>query len=231
MCGRYTIIATAIEIERRFEATLAHGFTARFNAAPTQLLPVVSNENPGIVSLFRWGMLSNWAGDRSIQPIINSRIETITERPTFREAIQKRRCLIPADGYYEWKRLSKKSKIPYRVCLENDELFSFAGIWGLAYDANKKLVPSFSIITSCSSDELGHIHDRMPLILNRDAEKQWLTQSMEIKEISGFLLENRISKLKTFPVSSRVNSVINDNPDLIIPAPAIDQFGNFSLFD
>jgi len=230
MCGRYTIIATAKEIERRFDVDVPVGYSPRFNAAPTQLLPVITNQSPQILSFFHWGLQPSWTIDKSLPPLINSRIETITEKPAFRNALIQRRCLVPADGYYEWKRLSKKSKIPYRIGLEKNELFSFAGIWEVAFDEKHNTINSFSIITTSATNELALIHDRMPIILRKEEEKLWLADSIPEDDYTGFLSNNSLSKLTSYPVSSLVNSVNNEGPYLIKPNQAMDQFGNLDLF-
>ncbi|MDZ7608450.1 MAG: SOS response-associated peptidase [Cyclobacteriaceae bacterium] len=230
MCGRYTIIATVKEIERRFGVEVPAAYGPRYNAAPTQLLPVITNESPGQLVFFRWGLQPSWAMDKATPPLINSRIETITEKPAFRNSLMQCRCLVPADGYYEWKRLSKKSKIPYRIGLEKNELFSFAGIWTVAVDEKQNSRYSFSIITTTATNELASIHDRMPVILNREEEKLWLTESFAGGDYTGFLINNMNSKLTYYSVSSLVNSVNNEGSALIKPALAMDQFGNLDLF-
>jgi len=230
MCGRYTIIATAKEIERRFEVEVPASYAPRFNAAPTQALPVITNNSPGGLSFFRWGLVPSWSQGKNSSPLINARIETINEKTTFRNALQHRRCLIPADGYYEWKRISKKSRIPYRLCLESKEMFSFAGLWEIYIDENQDNVSSFTIITTNSTDELSQLHDRMPVILDRDFEKMWLNDSMEVGALISFLQKHHVSNLHSYPVSSKVNAVQNDDPKLIETAPAMDQYGNLSLF-
>jgi putative SOS response-associated peptidase YedK len=230
MCGRYTIIATVKEIERRFEVDVPEEYSPRYNAAPSQLLPVITNESPAQLSFFRWGLQPSWALDRSTPPLINSRIETIAEKPAFRNALTHRRCLVPADGYYEWKRLSKKSKIPYRIGLGKNALFYFAGLWEVAVDEKQQSQYSFSIITTSATNELASIHDRMPIILNPENEKLWLTDSFAGGDYTGFLSDNMMSKLTYYPVSSLVNSVNNEGADLIKATLAADQFGNLDLF-
>lgn len=232
MCGRYTIIATAKEIERRFDVEVPVGYTPRYNAAPTQSLPVIINENDNRcrMTFFRWGLVPSWSKTKKHLPLINARLETLDEKATFKNALQHRRCLIPADGYYEWKRISKKSKIPYRICLGDRGLFAFAGIWELFTDENHDELYTFTIITTSASNDLSQIHDRMPVILDREAEKIWLNESMTTERLTGLLQKNHLSNLNSYSVSSMVNSVIKDDLSLIAPAPAVDQYGNLSLF-
>jgi putative SOS response-associated peptidase YedK len=230
MCGRYTIIATAKEIERRFNVEVREEYSPRFNAAPTQLLPVITNQSRGILSFFRWGLQPAWTLNKPMPPLINSRIETIAEKPVFRQAIIQRRCLVPANGYYEWKQLSKKSKIPYLIGLGKNELFAFAGIWNASVDENQNTYFSFSIITTAAVPELANLHDRMPVILLPEAENRWLADGTSDADYSRFLSINSISRLTRHPVSSLVNSVNNEGPELIKPTQAADQFGNLDLF-
>jgi putative SOS response-associated peptidase YedK len=232
MCGRYTIIAKAEEIEKRFKVEVPEIYSPRYNAAPTQILPVITNENPGGLSFFRWGLIPSWAQDVSIgSKLINARSETIEERPSFRQAFKSRRCLVIADGYYEWKAVSKKSRIPYRIQLASEQLFSFAGLWELYKTSTDSIVHSFTIVTTESNAKTSHIHERMPVILNVDTEKIWLNNDAATEEHLSVLRSYDKKEIKFYSVSNLVNSVQNDNEQLIKPAPAMDQSGNLSLFD
>ncbi len=232
MCGRYTIIAKAEEIEKRFKVEVPEIYSQRYNAAPTQILPVITNEHPEGLSFFRWGLIPSWAQDVSIgSKLINARSETIDEKPSFREAFRSRRCLVIADGYYEWKTVSKKSKIPYRIQLNTEQLFSFAGLWEIYKTSTDSIIHSFTIVTTESNDKTSHIHERMPVILNPETEKIWLNNDVAPVEHFSVLRPYEEKKIKYYSVSNLVNSVQNDNEHLIKPAPAMDQSGNLSLFD
>lgn len=232
MCGRYTIIAKAEEIEKRFHVEAPESFTPRYNAAPTQILPVITNKSPEGVSLFHWGLIPKWAKDKSISSkLINARSETIAEKASFKNALKQRRCLVIADGFYEWKRSSKKSIIPYRIVLDTKELFAFAGLWEEYEDENQNLVNTFTIITTMANSTISKIHERMPVILDTKSEQLWLSSSLSTEEHLNLLKPYEEQKMDYYTISPMVNSVRNDNPQLIIPAPPADQFGNLTLFD
>lgn len=232
MCGRYTIIAKAEEIEKRFNVAVPETYSARYNAAPTQILPVITNESPKGLSFFHWGLIPGWAKDKSISSkLINARAETISEKASFKSALKNRRCLVIADGFYEWKRTTKKSKIPYRIILNSNRLFAFAGLWEEYEDENQEIVNTFTIITTNANTTVSKIHDRMPVILNQETEQEWLNASLSTEEHINLLQPYDANKMEYHTISPLVNSVANDNPQLIAPAPPADQFGNLTLFD
>ena len=232
MCGRYTIIAKAEEIEKRFNVNVPETYKPRYNAAPTQILPVITNESPEGLSFFNWGLVPSWAKNKSISSkLINARSETLTEKVSFKNALKHRRCLIPADGFYEWKKSSKKSKIPYRIFLKTNELFAFAGLWEEYEDEEQEIVHTFTIITTTANTTISPIHDRMPVILEKDAEQSWLNSSISIENHISLLKAVDADKIEFHSISPLVNSVTNDNPQLIVPTPPADQFGNLTLFD
>ena len=150
---------------------------------------------------------------------------------SFKNALQKRRCLVIADGFYEWKRTSKKSRIPYRIQLKGASLFAFAGLWEEYEDEDQNRIHTFSIITTSANPLVSKIHDRMPAILDREKEAEWLASSFSTDKHLDFLKSYDERKMESFSVSSQVNAVENDNPRLILPAPSADQFGNLTLFD
>ena len=163
--------------------------------------------------------------------MINARSETITEKASFKRAFEKRRCLVITDGYYEWKKVSNKSKIPYRIQLASEKLFAFAGLWEKYQDEDNSTIYSFTIVTTESSEKTAHIHERMPVILNPDTEKIWLNNQSSVSDHLELLQPYPTEKIKYYSVSNLVNNVRNDSTELITPAPAMDQSGNLSLFD
>lgn len=229
MCGRYTIIATPQEVKTRFNVDVPEGFRSRYNAAPTQILPVITNQDPEGLSFFHWGLMSNLA--KSISPkLINTMAETLEEKASFKNSMKFRRCLIPADGFYEWKSLGKKTKIPYRVTLGKNELFAFAGLWEEFEDDNGEMVHTFTIITTRSTDAIAEVHDRMPVILPKEKEALWLDDSLTAREHLQLFDSLNLAKINMHTVSPRVNDVRNDDRTLINHAPSADQFGNYTLF-
>ena len=232
MCGRYTIIAKAEEIEKRFNVEVPESFTPSYNAAPTHILPVITNKNPDGVSLFQWGLIPGWAKDKRIgSKLINARAETITEKASFKNAFKQKRCLVIADGFYEWKRSSKKIKIPHRILLDTKELFAFAGLWEEFRDENQHVVHTFTIITTKANSAISKIHERMPVILEPGTEQKWLSSTISAGEQLELLKPYDEQRMDFYTVSPLVNSVSNNNSQLIIPTPPADQFGNLTLFD
>lgn len=231
MCGRYTLAKKAEDVAKRFKVDVPNHYKPRFNAAPTQLLPVITADSPEGLSWFYWGLIPAWSKNKSIsQKLINARAETVEEKASFRTALQQRRCLIPADGFYEWKPVSKKGKVPYRITLLNEELFAFAGLWEEYEDDEGDAVHTFTIITTQANSTLESIHDRMPVILSREAEGLWLDPKTSAEDLRKVLQPYDRDATRFYTVSARVNGPALDEPSLINPAPSADQFGNYTLF-
>lgn len=232
MCSRYSIATTAEKLEKRFNIEADERFQPRYNASPTQLLPVITSESPQGFSFFYWGMSPPFSKDKTLSSkFYNSKSETIAEKQSQKNALLTRRCLVPANGYYEWKQLSKKSKIPYYVALQTQDPFAFAGIWEEFEDEHDETVHTFSIMTTAANKTISSIHDRMPVILTADSEKIWLDEKSSFENLMQVLSPYPSEKIFLHTVSSRVNSLANDGPELIKPAPASDQFGNYTLFN
>ena len=180
MCGRYTLVKPAKEISERFNVEVNKVYQPRFNAAPTQLMPVITSDSPEGLSWFYWGLVPAWSKDKAVsQKLINARAETLEEKASFRNALKKRRCLVPADGFYEWKPVGKKSKVPYRITLLQEELFAFAGLWEEYEDEEGQMIHTFTIVTTEANNALQSLHSRMPVILSKQAEKAWLNTAAE----------------------------------------------------
>ncbi|GAB4344043.1 MAG: SOS response-associated peptidase [Flammeovirgaceae bacterium] len=219
MCGRYTLAKTLEEVRDRFKVKDIRGtYSMRWNAAPSQFLPVIASSTVEAVSFFRWGLIPSWSKEISIAyHTINARIESIFEKPAFQYAIQHQRCLVIADGYYEWKTIGKE-KIPYYICLDNHELFSMAGIWDVWNSPKGEPIHSFSILTIPSTSKIRDIHDRMPVILRKDQEKNWISDiKITQNQLDELVVSSQNQHLKAFTVSKKVNSVETDSPDLILP--------------
>lgn len=215
MCGRYSFAVEDELIWERFGVSVRSAiYKARYNCAPSQELAVITNQDPAELQFFRWGLIPFWAKDPLIgNKLINSKAETIAEKPSFRHAFRKRRCLVPADGFYEWKK--NGTKVPYRIILGGGSPFAMAGIWESWTSPGGATIHSFSIITTEPNELMAPIHNRMPVILMPDDEKRWLYEDNEthLQE----LLKPYPSKLmKVFPVSSLVNSPHNDSPEVTL---------------
>jgi putative SOS response-associated peptidase YedK len=216
MCGRYTITESPNELAARFRAALAGvGFAPRYNAAPTQVLPVVVDEDGRRLALMRWGLIPSWAKDESIgNRLINARADSVASKPSFRTAFKHRRCLVPADGFYEWLK-EGKTKTPIRVTPEQGGVIAFAGLWDRWKDAEGRDVLSFTIITTDANDQTRKVHDRMPLMLPRNREDDWLDPKADATTLQRILESPVDTRLTLEPVSTRVNSPRNDDPSLI----------------
>lgn len=233
MCSRYSIIAKAEDIASRFAVDIPPAFyKPNYNAAPSQLLPVITSDSPQGLSLFYWGLPPERSKNRTItERIINLRAETIHEKPVFKKVLRSNRCLIPADGYYEWKRIGKKATIPYRVTRKDRALFAFAGIWEEFEDESGDSQHTFSVVTVPGNSLTAMIHERMPCILSREAEGLWLNSKTAEPNLLSLLIPYPADLLDLYTVSPRVNSIQYNDSLLIMPAPAADQHGNLTLFD
>lgn len=215
MCGRYSITSTETDLTRRFGAELGvESVKVRYNAAPSQDLPVIANTAPTRIMLYRWGLIPSWAKDNSIgNRMINARAETIAEKPAFRKAIRTQRCLALADGFYEWKK-TPRGKNPYRIALKNNEPFAFAGVWESWMDEKGHGIRSFAIITVEPNSLLAEIHNRMPAILLRQNENVWLSE-ISLSEALAMLLPYPAELMEAYPVSKLVSSPSNDFVEVI----------------
>lgn len=231
MCGRYSLAKTKQELEVRFKAEMLEDFSPRYNVAPTQLMPVITSDSPDGFSHFYWGITPEFAKNKPVsQKFINARAETIAEKASFKSAFQKRRCLIPADGFYEWKQLGKKSKSPHRFIIAGDKAFAFAGLWEEYENEKGEIKHTFLILTTEPNDIVSSIHDRMPVILTREAEKTWLSKYSSETDLLNILKPYDANEMISYPVSPLVNQTSNDNPSLIRKTSPMDQFGNYTLF-
>ncbi len=221
MCGRFQLSVKGRQISERFNVEVFDEmFSPAYNCAPSQQLPVIANKLPGELRFFRWGLIPFWAKDPRIGfKLINARAETLAEKPAFRQALRKRRCLIPANGFYEWR---KSDKTPFRIFLKNEELFAFAGIWESWKDAEGRTVHSFSIITTKANSLMESIHDRMPVILPREREQDWLKEE-NVELLTRLLRPFDSKKMEAYPVSTKVDSPKNDGPELVQPVPSGSQ--------
>ncbi|MDX5422138.1 MAG: SOS response-associated peptidase [Hymenobacteraceae bacterium] len=220
MCGRYTFIPKKEAKGRSRAVKLLKQYhdEARYNAAPSQLLPVITNEAPDTLQFFSWGLLPHWAREKGYKhKSINARAESLTEKPTFRELINSRRCLVPADSFYEW-RATSAGKQPYRILLKSEELFCFAGLWDAWTDKETgEVVDSFTIITTEANELMRPIHERMPVLLHPEEEELWLSSEQANEHLLSLLRPYPSGELKAYPVSQLVNSPANDTPRVLDP--------------
>jgi putative SOS response-associated peptidase YedK len=222
MCGRYRLSRRKRIIEEHFETqTWDDDWNPRYNIAPTQRIPVVRQhpkEPVRQISPMRWGLIPSWAKDTSgAARMINARSETAHTLPAFREAMKLRRCLVPADGFYEWQRRGS-AKQPFCFEVGDGELFAFAGLWERWRDPSGQWVKSCSILTTNPNAVTSAIHDRMPVILHPDSYDLWLDPGMQnVAAISELLKPYDAKSMRSYSVSTRMNHVANDDEECSRP--------------
>jgi len=221
MCGRFTIIRLSEFLDRFpwIVRTDAAPMPARYNVAPSQAVAAVTNQQSKI-DYVRWGLVPSWAKDLSVgNRMINARAETLAEKPAFSRLLRRRRCLIPADGFYEWrKNPDGKTKTPMYIRMTGGRPFAFAGLWDTWHDPDGATVPSCTIITTTPNELMRPIHDRMPVILKEADYQRWLAPEETPAESLTKLLEPYpAGEMEAFAVSKAVNSPRVDAPQLIEP--------------
>jgi len=218
MCGRYSIAVEGEKLQRYSAARLTFPYVPRYNAAPSQDLPVILNESPEKIVAVRWGLKPPWIRSIKRDGLINVRSDTLKERATFNKDLLERRCLVLADGFYEWKGTSSGRKIPYRFVRKDRSLFAFAGLWQMNRDKDGNDLRTFAIITTNASAPVKAIHDRMPVILKREEESIWLSRATGLPQIWDVMKNSEARSLTAYEVSRALNNAKNDSPDLIVPA-------------
>ncbi|WP_255193380.1 SOS response-associated peptidase [Natronobeatus ordinarius] len=238
MCGRYTLFVEQADLEERFDAAFEASFSPRYNLAPGQRLPVITDAAPETVRQLEWGLVPSWADDDA-NGLINARAETIDEKPSFRDAYRRQdrdpaaptagRALVLANGFYEWVE-AEGEKRPYRVAFEDDRPFAMAGLWarwepettqvgldafggGVDADDEDGVLETFTIVTAAPNDLVADLHHRMAAILEPAVERQWLTE----EDPRALLEPVSAAEMRAYPVSTAVNSPANDDPSLVEP--------------
>ena len=217
MCGRYTLIADLGDLARRFAFDGSNfSYDPGYNIAPTDCVLTVRNVEGREAAFMKWGLIPFWAKDPKIgNRMINARAETVGEKPAFRNALRRRRCLVLADGYYEWQK-TPVGKRPYRIIMKSGEPFAMAGLWETWKDPQGDVVPSCTIITTAANEFLAPIHNRMPVILTRETEETWLDPSIEeASDLAHLLIPSPDDALDAYEVSTLVNYARNNNPEVI----------------
>lgn len=221
MCGRFTLFAEYDEIIDRFDieaAIQSEHYSPNYNVAPSHsVLSVINDGTKNRLGYLKWGLIPPWSKDEKIgYKMINARAETLVEKPSYRNAYKKRRCLIIADSFYEWKRHSDKTKTPMRIKLKSSKLFGMAGLWESWKSPTGNTIYTCSVITTTPNELVKDIHDRMPVILKPEEEKIWLNPLMDDTNYLNDLLKPYPQELMdAYEVSSLVNSPKNNSPNLI----------------
>jgi putative SOS response-associated peptidase YedK len=227
MCGRFRVARRKHIIEQHFDAVSDEpDWSPRFNVAPTQPVPVIRQhprEAGREISFMRWGLIPSWSKNTSgAARMINARSETAATTPAFRDPLKSRRCLISADGFYEWQRTAT-GKQPFCFEVNGGELFAFAGLWDLWKDPSGQWVKSCSILTTTANAVTAAVHDRMPVILGPADYDLWLDPGMTNVEAASDLLKPfDAGQMRSYPVSSRVNNVANDDVECSMPVEIVE---------
>ena len=219
MCGRYTLKTPLNVLTERFDIEEApSSITPSYNIAPTQHVATVLSENgKRKLEMLRWGLIPSWAKDPEIgNKMINARAETVAEKPSYRKAFKKSRCLILADGFYEWQK-TDSGKQPFHIRMQGGSPFAFAGLWE-SWDKGDGL-RSCTIITTDANDLVGEVHNRMPVILHPEDYEMWLDPDFEEREpLTTLLKPFPAEAMETYVVSRRVNKPSNNEPGVVEPA-------------
>jgi len=226
MCGRYTLAADAELIEGRFDVQLM-GLPriSRYNVAPTQDVLTIAGQGPRRAGMMRWGLVPSWTKDISVgNRMINARAETLAKRPAFRTALQRRRCLVVADGFYEWASVGNH-RIPMRVTLKSGEPFAFAGLWERWEKGDGEPLETFTIITTEANGKLAPLHARMPVILDPADFERWLSPELAGNDAEALLRPAPDSAVDFHAVSKHVNNARNDDLGCIEPLPDDEDGG------
>ncbi len=212
MCGRFSLKASPDDLRKTIQVEPPAGYRARYNIAPTQgVLGVVMEDGERHARMLRWGLVPFWADDPRIgNRMINVRSETISQKPAFRNAFARRRCLVPADGFFEWQS-TPEGKVPYRIHREDDGCFCFAGLWE-RWDRGSEVLESCAIVTRPADERISAVHDRMPVMLGGDACAAWLAAESRPNDLLDLLRSARLERLEIHRVSTLVNRPSNDVP-------------------
>ena len=218
MCGRYTLAKPLTTIKKHFGPIIVKcEYGERYNIAPGQSIPAITlKNNQRELRLMRWGLIPSWTRNiKTVKALINARSETVHQKPSFRDSFKTHRCLIPADGFIEWK-VEEKGKFPNYIFLKSKDIFAFAGIW-TKWDKGALPIYSFSIITTQANTKIAAIHERMPVIMEPSNYKLWLTHDTDSRTLIDLLSPFNSEKMESYQISQEINSYKNDHDNLLSP--------------
>jgi putative SOS response-associated peptidase YedK len=222
MCGRFNLTTPAHEIAAIFEVAPTHALSPRFNIAPTQPIVAIrmqADKKKRELVLLRWGLIPSWSKEPKVSfNTINARADTVATKPAYRAAFKQRRCLIPADGFFEWRKGPDNEKQPFHIHMKNDSPFAFAGIWERWQRAGEPGIESCSIIVTEANELMASIHDRMPVILPREVYQSWLDPGVvDVHRLESMLKPFASNEMEAYPVSTIVNHAKNNVAECIVP--------------
>jgi len=237
MCGRSSLTKVEKEIEARFHATfyteelVKYNPLPNYNVAPTHMVPVITSAEPDHLHIYRWGLIPFWAKDKAIgAKMINARVETLMDKSAFKKLLASQRCIVPMDGFYEWKTRGKL-KTPFRIITTDQDIFSVAGLWDIWHVPDTgETICSFTIITTPPNRLMEKIHDRMPAILLPENEKYWLDNEIKPVEALQMIIPYPAENMDAYEVSAKVNNVRVNDPTLILPVESSPEAIQTSLF-
>ena len=214
MCGRF-VSPSAEAITKELGIHTPENYRQSFNLAPTQLIPILTSTQR--LEFYRWGLIPSWAKDPSIgNRMINARAETLPEKPSFKRALAHRRCIVPAQGFYEWK-VENKAKQPYFIFHRNRSILLFAGLWEQWKSPEGKMIHSVTIITKAAQENLKELHDRMPAIISPQSREAWLSPETDLASAQRILNQSSAEEIDFFPVSTLVNKPANNSQECVEP--------------
>lgn len=228
MCGRFLVISTKKKLEKVFNAKFEDStFPPRYNAAPSQYLPIITGEKPKKIQLYKWGLLPHWAKDEKIaHKLINARAESVNQKPAFKQYFESQRCIIIADGFFEWKK-SRSGKTPHLIKMKNNEPFAFAGIWSewagekaqsqMNFNDDTETLYTFSIITTPPNALTRRIHDRMPAILHKGDYEKWIDKGTDPEKAHKLLKPYPASEMQEYEISTKVNNPKHNTSEILEP--------------
>lgn len=230
MCGRYTLchfehlrqVAHELGCDYDEATWVMLNYRPRYNIAPSQVVPVIFDEAPRAITPAKWGLLPFWAKEEK-EALFNARAETVAEKRAFKSAFEKRRCLVLADGFYEWKKIGTKGRQPFRFTMKDGAFFFFAGLWQPWKNSQGQEVRTFTLITTEPNAVTQPVHDRMPVILPPEKQAAWMAKETTPEQLKAMLVPYDAEAMKATAVSTAVNNARNEGPELIRPLPEQGQ--------
>lgn len=225
MLDRYTISLNADELALVLGVDIPDAYAPEYNAAPTKTLPVITSRSADKMQLYNWGLMSKWSNNKAMSSkFFNLHLESVITKKSYQKKIESNRCIVPMDGFYLWKQVTKKKQIPYFFCFPDKRVFAVAGMWE---DVDEE--KSFTIIIKKSNSQIGEFQEDMPLILDPKTSRDWLSTNNP-NDLLELLRKDYTERFNSHTVSPRIGDLGINDISLIDPAPPSDQYGNYTLF-